>query len=588
MPSIEWLHLLLFPALLAGVLVVLHFRVYRNLRDVNHVFEAGHRSAALRSTLTAIMVLAVSAFGAVQIVRIPFLIRVVGDLAGGPDGRSWIHAAAALLFVGVVICEAIALTHLLFYLYLCRKGARRDRAPRSSDSSRIPLASPETMDEPPRVAILIPACDEPPEVLERSLGSLRNLDYPGIRCFLVENSRSKEHKRLALQLAARYNVDVFDLPNRGTKAAALNDARARLDPSITYAVVFDADQRTVKGSMLADLIPLLEEDTELAFVQTAQAYSNSEESLVTFAAAQQQMLVYDCLMEGKAERGSAPCFGTNFVIRLSALDSVDGWDEDNVTEDLSTSYRLQAQGWKSHYVRKIYANGLALPSLETYWRQQRRWASGNTSLALTLLGRSLAGKGPFSLGIDYLFSAGFYLQLFVLSALSLAPTAALVGAFLYVPEATAFGAGLGAPSWAFGSFYAVYVLVLLFPHINMAMRGYPIRNSILVHGLTTVSAPVYMSGVREALFRRAPTQFDGSRRNPGSTSRGPLFLAPQTWMFAVFVATGSCFCAIAIASPKNPIPWILCFWAFIHGLSVGHFFLLRQSGPPLVRSTGEA
>ena len=571
--TVAWLHLLIFPALIGIALLSLRYFAYQNLKNVNEVFVEGYRSPKLRSTLTTIMFLTVTAFVAVQIVRFPFLVSVATDLIHWTGQRAWLQTGAAVFFAGLVVFETLALCHLLYYLYLCRCGADRERT----------LPQFETVGVRPDlsgVAILIPARDEPLDVLDRSFGSIEQLRYPGIRCFLVENSRNPENKRRALEFAASHGVEAFDLANRGTKAAALNDARTLLDDAIRYVVVLDADQRIVDDAMLSELLPLLEEDSDVAFVQTAQAYSNCEDSLVTFAAAQQQMLVYDCLMEGKADRGSAPCFGTNFVMRLDALDAIGGWDEDNVTEDISTSYRLQAQGWKSLFIRKIYAMGVALPSLGSYWTQQRRWASGNTSLALSLIGRTLTAKRPFSLGLDYLFSAGFYLQLFVLSGLSLAPAVALILATLYAPEMLRHAPELLAPAWAFSSFYVLYVIVLFFPHINMAMRGYPIRNSILVHGLTTVTAPVCMSGVREALFRRAPIEFARSQRAPSQAAAAPLYRAPQTWIFSLVIVTGSYFTALALSVPTNPIPWILSFWAFVHGLSLGHFFLFRSSGAP--------
>jgi hypothetical protein len=49
----------------------------------------------------------------------------------------------------------------------------------------------------------------------------------------------------------------------------------------------------------------------------------------------------------------------------------------------------------------------------------------------------------------------------------------------------------------------------------------------------------------------------------------------QIVSFVIFNATGGLLAAVALAHPGHPIPWILVFWCFVHGVSVGHTFLLR-------------
>src|SRR5215470_4371248 len=113
---------------------------------------------------------------------------------------------------------------------------------------------------------------------------------------------------------------------------------------VQYTVVFDADQ-LIRDDFVTEAVALLESDPRLALVQTPQVYENCLGSLLACAAAQQQMLLYDCILEGKGVLRRAPCYGTNFVIRRQALQSVGGWDESNLTEDLTTSYNLHADGW---------------------------------------------------------------------------------------------------------------------------------------------------------------------------------------------------------------------------------------------------
>jgi len=214
--------------------------------------------------------------------------------------------------------------------------------------------------DPPKVAVLIPSCDEDPAVLSRSVGSAARLAYPNLRVVLVENSRDRGAKDAARAVAAQFRVELLDIPNRGLKAAALNDADAWLDEDTKYIAVLDADQG-VSPNFLSDLVPMLERDDGLAFVQTPQLYENAEQSLLTRAIAQQQMLLYDCVLEAKNAYQRATCYGTNVVLRRAALKEVGGWDETTVTEDITTP---------SAFMRAVGAPCMCAGPMRSAWRHQ--------------------------------------------------------------------------------------------------------------------------------------------------------------------------------------------------------------------------
>jgi cellulose synthase (UDP-forming) len=69
-------------------------------------------------------------------------------------------------------------------------------------------------------------------------------------------------------------------------------------------------------------------------------------------------------------------------------------DESCITEDFATSFRLHTQGYRGVYVDRIYAEGVAPPTLSAYYTQQLRWAYGTTQhmgrVVRTLLSRPRA------------------------------------------------------------------------------------------------------------------------------------------------------------------------------------------------------
>jgi hypothetical protein len=52
-----------------------------------------------------------------------------------------------------------------------------------------------------------------------------------------------------------------------------------------------------------------------------------------------------------------------------------------------------------------------------------------------------------------------------------------------------------------------------------------------------------------------------------------ILFTPQSVAFVGFVVAGSLLWSWAIAGRAGIVPWIVGFWAFIHALSLGHFFI---------------
>jgi cellulose synthase (UDP-forming) len=554
---------LVFPTVLVLTLLLLRVGLYRDLADVSRIFDERKRPGSLGSFVSVLMVVVIGIVVATQALRVPFYGSLLYSVLHLPS------LAVSLGLAGLMLISAVAelagLIHLGVTLLFTWVGATR-----FSD----PDPPPRPKKAPP-VTVLVPSCDEDPEALARSLSTISRIRYPGVRVLLVENSRNQALKYEAHAVAARYGVEILDLPNRGHKAGALNDAEALLGDDVKYTVVFDADQAILKD-FITDAVALLEADQRLALVQTPQLYENCQGSLLACAAAQQQMLLYDCIVEAKSVLRRVPCYGTNFIIRRQALQDVGGWDESNLTEDLTTSYTLHARRWTSLYLRRIYTVGLAPPTLSSYWKQQLRWANGNTVLFFSVLRRVFRGQSvrvPMSVVADYLWTSSFFLTTCAISLLAVLPTAVLMISLFGGLPARVDSSSL---ELAFLSLYPLYLVVLFFPYINMRLRGYPLRHMILVQGLLSISSPVFLRGVGQAMFSRPGTQLMVSSTKvlrPGNVNAKRILLTPQSLAFALFVVVGSVLWSWVIAGRGGIVPWIVGFWAFFHALSLGHFFI---------------
>jgi cellulose synthase/poly-beta-1,6-N-acetylglucosamine synthase-like glycosyltransferase/phosphoglycerol transferase MdoB-like AlkP superfamily enzyme len=558
-----WQYALTFPVVVVLVLMGLRLGPYRSVVDPRRLVGRNLRPHAQRLALAAVLALAA--------ITVPLLFGIRLHLV-----YTWLMAAqiGAIQWVGVsafsivLVCEAIITLHLLFYLKLCYDGTR----PTRQDD-----APPLNAGEEPAVVLLIPACDEQPSTLERPLGSLQRIRYPKCRVILVENSRDPEAKRAALSLAAEYGVEAFDLPNYGTKAAALNEARRRLGSGVTYVAVLDADQ-LIDGDFVSDLVPLLERDATLGWLQTPQSYETSDERLLQRAAAQQMSVLFDSSLEGKSARGLCPILGTGFIVRVAALDSVGGWRTDFINEDTATSYFMQLAAWKGRYIPRMYTSGIAPPTLGALAAQQVRWSHSNTLLVFEIVrGFFRRQERPSRVVADYLSFASFEIIMCLIALLSLTPTTFLVLSFFSGP---ALGSAPVDPlRWAFASLYSLYVLLVLFPQVNLALRGYPTRNLLLLQGLNACMAPSYARGVRHAIFgagRLFETTARAASAAPRAGRRVPAGIVPQAIAFAVLVGLGSGAAYLIALQPQSPFPWVVLFWSAYHAISAGHIWLFNH------------
>jgi cellulose synthase (UDP-forming) len=64
------------------------------------------------------------------------------------------------------------------------------------------------------------------------------------------------------------------------------------------------------------------------------------------------------------------------VVRRTALKQIGGFATGTVTEDLHTSIRLHARGWRSRYHNEVLAYGLAPQTAIPYHVQRLRWGQG--------------------------------------------------------------------------------------------------------------------------------------------------------------------------------------------------------------------
>jgi cellulose synthase/poly-beta-1,6-N-acetylglucosamine synthase-like glycosyltransferase len=253
-----------------------------------------------------------------------------------------------------------------------------------------PLSIPRRPAPPsvwPVVAFQIPAHEEPPELLVDTIAALTELDYPTDRLVIqvIDNNTTDEAlwrpieaacRRLASEGFRVQFIHVEDLA--GFKSGALNYGTAHLPDDVELLAVIDADY-IVRPDFLRATVPYFE-DPPVAFVQSPQEYRAWQASAFYRACHTGFAYFFRVGMVSRSYRNAIIFAGTMGVVRRSAMATIGGWDESNITEDAEASLRILASGARGIYLPEAMGAGIMPLTYEGLRSQRFRWAFGGMQI----------------------------------------------------------------------------------------------------------------------------------------------------------------------------------------------------------------
>ncbi|MGD0952589.1 MAG: cellulose synthase catalytic subunit [Methanotrichaceae archaeon] len=346
----------------------------------------------------------------------------------------------------------------------------------------------------PDVAVFITAFNEDGGTLEGTVSICALMSYRNKKIYLLDDSSDPELIITAREIADRYGIEYRHRKDRrGYKAGAINEVLKEIDAE--YLLVLDADQRP-SHDFLNEIVPIMESEIELAFVQTPQFYVNRKINRVAEAAYAQQAVFYTYICEGKSVANAVFACGTNMVMRVSALRDVGGFDEETVTEDLATSFNLHRKGYSSYYYNHVFVEGEGPMNIPGYYKQQMRWAYGNITVLKKVLWNLITDPGSMTLAqwAEYLLSCTWYFVGLAYFFLMLCPVAFLL--FDIHPFHV-------TDNVAYIFCYLPYLIFSFFQFfVTMYMRGYSAREILLGITTTFLTFPIFMKATFYALIGR--------------------------------------------------------------------------------------
>ncbi|MEQ3554132.1 glycosyltransferase [Pseudonocardia nematodicida] len=332
--------------------------------------------------------------------------------------------------------------------------------------------------------------------------------------YVLDDGKSAAVRDLAAELGAEY---VAREGNAHAKAGNINHALSVTSGELF--VILDADF-VARPDFLYETVPFFA-DAAVAFVQTPQAYGNLK-GLISRGAGYMQTVFYKFTQPGKNRFNAAFCVGTNVVFRRTAIAEIGGIWQESKSEDVWTSMKLHERGWRSVYIGLELAVGHTPETIETYTKQQLRWATGGFEI---LLRANPMGRGrnlTLDQRLQYFGTATFYL-------VGIAP-----GLLLLVPPMqiyfgiTPISPDVPVLTWVlyYAGFYFMQIAVALFTIGSF-------RWETLL--LASASFPIYVKALVNALLNKdqawSVTGQKGVRNSPFA------FIAPQVLALVFLAAT---------------------------------------------------
>ena len=383
--------------------------------------------------------------------------------------------------------------------------------------------------------VFVTVCGEPPAMVERTLVAALAIEYPH-RTYLLNDGRlaGMDGWDEIDRLAHRYGVQCFTRDSgRPGKAGNLNHALRRT--SGDFVATIDADH-LASADLAAETLGYFV-DSRTAFVCTSQLFQTSGGDVLN----NREPLFYRFLQPAKDADSSAFSCGNGTVYRRSALESVAGFSEWNLVEDLHTSYVLHAAGWKSVYHAAPVTVGSAPQTASVFLRQRLRWATDSTRL---LTRDSPLFKPGLSVmqRLHYLHTTSYYL----LAGLQLC--------FLVGPPLTVF---LGVPIFNTGA-AGPYALAAV-PYFAALMAFLAVHGdrggSLPIVQSALFSAPVYVLAAVRAIFGMRPDS------RPTEKARQRWFSALLVPQLCVFAALGGTIVFAALREAETSV--VAVFWAAV-------------------------
>jgi cellulose synthase (UDP-forming) len=405
------------------------------------------------------------------------------------------------------------------------------------------------------VDVFIPTYDEPVDIVRRTVLAALAIRYPH-ETWLLDDGERPQMEELARETGCRY---IGRTDHRNAKAGNLNHALSLA--SGDFVALFDADH--VASASFLDRTLGYFRDARLAFVQTPQDFFNFDSFQHLRpgrSTSNGASFFHRVVLRSRDASNSTMYTGSSAVFRRRALDDVSGFSTVMLTEDVTTSFRLHAAGWRSVFHPEILSAGLGPQTAATFYGQHVRWAQD--SLRLLVSGNVFADRGAtFAQRLSYLFQVASNFECWRHLFVYALPIVILLTGVLPVRT--------DAPT--FLAYFVPYFLLTTLAVTELS-RGHVRFDESGIYNLARCPASLVatFTAYREPRFRVTPK----TRTQdvwPG---------APFTYAFLIATLGAMVFAGGQAAAGRSPFPpatlAVLLVWAAYHVVTAVRLLLLER------------
>ncbi|MDP6954357.1 MAG: glycosyltransferase [Planctomycetota bacterium] len=374
----------------------------------------------------------------------------------------------------------------------------------TSEPEELPPLKGRTVD------ILVPTYNEDVQLLRTTLKACAAMDYDH-KTYVLDDGNRDDVRQLAADLGINY---IARDNNLHAKAGNLNHALEQTDGE--FIIIFDADHVPEKR-FIKRLLGYFR-DEKVGMVQTPHAFYNFD----TFQGSldyekkrfwEEGQLFYNVIQPGKNRWNAVVFAGSAAMFRRKALEDVGYIAVETITEDMHTGLRMNALGWKSHYISERMIAGQAAPDVTTYHSQRLRWAEGNLSILfhdnpLTMHGLNMQQR------LSYFGSIIHWAGGFPKLAIYLTPILLL---FTGVPPVSEF-------SWTLAGIFAAY-LIGTQGAVKLVSNGYGSLMNIELFSM--MSFWTQIRATSRAMFSRKEQKFVVTSKRGRQAGSILPYVAPQ-------------------------------------------------------------
>lgn len=270
------------------------------------------------------------------------------------------------MFLGIETCTL--LSSILVYFFMSRTLSRTAEADAHRHSPL--LGAP--------VDVFIATYNEPADVIERTMVGALAIHHDDLRVWILDDGNRSWVREMAESLGVHY---VARIKGKHAKAGNVNNGvgiALKSDRPPAFFLLLDADF-IPSGNILRRTLGLFD-DPSVGIVQTPQHFFNpdplQQNLLCSSVWPDEQRFFFNVLMPCKDAWGAAFCCGTSAVFRAAAFVTAGGIATETVTEDMLTSFKFDAFGYKTVFLNERLSLGLAPESILDFISQRSRWCLG--------------------------------------------------------------------------------------------------------------------------------------------------------------------------------------------------------------------